>query len=331
VTILVTGAAGFIGHHVTRRLLEDGQAVLGVDSLDAYYDPALKADRLAELGLPPQGGQSTSHPRLRFVPADLTHPEALADALGDTPIDAIVHLAAQPGVRHSIDHPKAYIDSNLVAFGAVLELARAHRVRHLVYASSSSVYGGNTEVPFRTDQPVNQPISLYAATKRANELMAYSYSHLYGTPMTGLRFFTVYGPWGRPDMAYFSFTKKILAGKPIDVFNHGELSRDFTYIDDIVEGLVRVLQSPPEGQDGPPHRLYNLGNGNPVGLRDFIAAIEDALGRKAELNLVGMQPGDMAHTWADTSALERDHGYRPATRLADGVQAFVDWYLGYYA
>ena len=329
-TTLVTGAAGFIGYHVTRRLVGDGHDVLGIDSLNAYYDPALKAARLADLGLSTQGGQSTTHPGLRFVPADLTQPESVAAALGDTSIDTIVHLAAQVGVRYSIEHPTAYIDSNLVGFGAILDLAHAHQVDHLVYASSSSVYGGNTEVPFQTDHRVDQPISLYAATKRANELMAHAYSHLHRIPMTGLRFFTVYGPFGRPDMAYFSFTKKILAGQPIDVYNHGEMSRDFTYVDDIVEGIVRVLHRPPAATDGPPYRLYNLGNGSPVSLRDFIAAIEDALGTRAELNLTGMQPGDMAHTWADTSALERDHGYRPATPLADGVAAFVDWYRGYY-
>lgn len=329
-TTLVTGAAGFIGYHVTRRLIGDGHEVLGIDSLDPYYDPALKTSRLAQLGLTPQGGQSTTHPGLRFVPADLTEPESVAAALGDTSIDAIVHLAAQVGVRYSIEHPKAYIDSNLVGFGAICELARAHQVDHLVYASSSSVYGGNTEVPFQTDHRVDQPISLYAATKRANELMAHAYSHLHGLPTTGLRFFTVYGPFGRPDMAYFSFTKKILAGQPIDVYNHGEMSRDFTYVDDIVEGITRVLHRPPADTDGTPYRLYNLGNGSPVSLLDFIAAIETALGTRAELNLTGMQPGDMAHTWADTSALERDHGYRPATPLAVGVAAFVDWYRGYY-
>ena len=329
-TTLVTGAAGFIGFHTTRRLLDDGHDILAIDNLDPYYDPSLKAARLEALGLTAAGGQSETHPGLRFAPADLTDPEAIASALGDTPIDAIVHLAAQVGVRYSIEHPKAYIDSNLVGFGAICELARAHSVSHLVYASSSSVYGGNTEVPFRTDHRVDQPISLYAATKRANELMAHAYSHLHELPTTGLRFFTVYGPFGRPDMAYFSFTRKILAGEPIDVFNHGEMSRDFTYVDDIVEGIVRVLGRPPTTAQGVPYRLYNLGNGSPVGLRDFISAIEDALGQRAQLNLTGMQPGDMAHTWADTTALEEDHGYRPATPLSEGVAAFVDWYRAYY-
>ncbi|MGB0590566.1 MAG: NAD-dependent epimerase/dehydratase family protein [Myxococcota bacterium] len=328
--VLVTGAAGFIGYHVTSRLLADGHTVIGLDSLNAYYDPALKRGRLAELGIQGDAETSPTHPGLRFIALDLTRSEEVAAALSDTDIDVIVHLAAQVGVRYSIENPKAYIDSNLVAFGTILEVARTKEVAHLVYASSSSVYGGNTEVPFETDQRVDQPISLYAATKRANELMAHTYSHLYGLPTTGLRFFTVYGPWGRPDMAYFSFTKKILAGETIDVYNHGEMSRDFTYVGDIVEGLTRIVGAPPITTGGAPYRLYNLGNGTPVGLRDFISEIEAALGVKATLNLMAMQPGDMAHTWADTTALERDHDYRPATPLAVGVKAFVDWYRAHY-
>ena len=328
--VLVTGAAGFIGYHITARLLAEGHTVVGVDSLNDYYDPALKRARLGQLGVTSGVAQSETEPRLKFITLDLTQAEATESALSGVQIDAIVHLAAQVGVRYSIENPTAYIDSNLVAFGTVLELARTRQVSHLVYASSSSVYGGNTEVPFKTDHGVNQPISLYAATKRANELMAHTYSHLYGLPTTGLRFFTVYGPWGRPDMAYFSFTKKILAGETIDVYNHGEMSRDFTYVGDIVEGLTRITTAPPAIEDGPPYRLYNLGNGDPVGLRDFIAEIERALGTRATLNLMAMQPGDMAHTWADTTALERDHGYRPATPLKEGVKAFVDWYRAYY-
>jgi UDP-glucuronate 4-epimerase len=330
VNVLVTGAAGFIGYHATKRLLADGHTVIGLDSLNDYYDPALKLGRLAQLGITADSETSETHPGLRFITLDLTQSEAVDAALSETPIDAIVHLAAQVGVRYSIENPKAYIDSNLVAFGTILEVARSKQVKHLVYASSSSVYGGNTEVPFETDHRVEHPISLYAATKRANELMAHTYSHLYALPTTGLRFFTVYGPWGRPDMAYFSFTKKILAGETIDVYNHGEMSRDFTFVADIVEGLTRIVSAPPTPTEAPPYRLYNLGNGNPVGLRDFIAEIERALGVKATLNLMAMQPGDMAHTWADTTALERDHGYRPATPLADGVQAFVDWYRAHY-
>ena len=329
-SILVTGAAGFVGYHVTERLLAEGHTVLGVDSLDDYYDPTLKRARLAQLGIAGVEGQSERHPGLRFAQVDLTQPDQLEAALSGQPIEHIVHLAAQVGVRHSIDNPSAYIQSNLVGFSSVLELARAHSVAHLVYASSSSVYGGNSEVPFRTEHRVDRPISLYAATKRANELMAHTYSHLYALPTSGLRFFTVYGPWGRPDMAYFSFTKKILAGQPIDVYNQGQMSRDFTYVDDIAEGIHRVLSSPPRIGASVPYRLYNLGCGQPVGLLDFIAAIESALGVKATLNLREMQPGDMAQTWADTSALERDHGYRPTTSLVEGVGRFVEWYRAYY-
>ena len=329
--VLLSGAAGFIGFHLTRRLVADGHSVFGLDNLNDYYDPALKVARLGALGLSPEGGTSASHPGLRFAPVDLCDGPALARALEGQEFELIIHLAAQVGVRYSIDNPKAYITSNLVGFGAILEVARDHGVSHLVYASSSSVYGGNREVPFRTEHRADHPISLYAATKRANELMAHTYSHLYAIPTTGLRFFTVYGPWGRPDMAYFSFTKKILSGEPIQVYNQGDMSRDFTYVDDIVEGISRVMGAPATREGAAPYRLYNLGNGDPVGLMDFIGALESALGKKAKLEFVGMQPGDMAQTWADTSALERDHGYRPSTSLSEGVAAFVRWYTGYYA
>lgn len=329
--VLLSGAAGFIGFHLTRRLVADGHSVFGIDNLNDYYDPALKVARLGALGLSPEGGKSASHPGLGFAPVDLCDGPALARALEGQEFELIIHLAAQVGVRYSIDNPKAYIASNLVGFGAILEVARDHGVSHLVYASSSSVYGGNREVPFRTEHRADHPISLYAATKRANELMAHTYSHLYAIPTTGLRFFTVYGPWGRPDMAYFSFTKKILSGEPIQVYNQGDMSRDFTYVDDIVEGITRVMGAPATGEGAAPYRLYNLGNGDPVGLMDFIGALESALGKKAKLEFVGMQPGDMAQTWADTSALERDHGYRPSTSLSEGVDAFVRWYTRYYA
>lgn len=329
-TLLVTGAAGFIGYHVTRRLVAEGHEVIGLDNLNDYYDPALKVARLEALGLDASGGASSLHPGLWFEPVELSDEAALNAALDGRELDAIVHLAAQAGVRHSIDAPQAYIGSNLVGFASVLELARHACVKHLVYASSSSVYGGNQEVPFRTEHRADRPISLYAATKRANELMAHTYSHLYRIPTTGLRFFTVYGPWGRPDMAYFSFTEKILAGEAIEVYNHGEMSRDFTYVDDIVEGVVRVIDAPASEDLEVPYRLYNLGKGEPVGLLDFIGEIERALGRKATLSLVGMQPGDMSATWADTSALERDHGYRPSTPLREGVEAFVAWYRAYH-
>jgi len=328
--ILVTGAAGFIGYHLVKRLLADGHQVVGLDNLNDYYDPSLKRARLAELGLGEGLIAPASLDAFGFLQADLSEGDTLQGALEGQDIEAIVHLAAQVGVRYSIEHPQAYIQSNLVGFGAVLELARSLEVKHLVYASSSSVYGGNTEVPYQTEHRVEHPISLYAATKRANELMAHSYSHLYAIPTTGLRFFTVYGPWGRPDMAYFSFTKKILAGQSIEVYNKGEMSRDFTYVDDIVEGLTRIVSRPALKSEGAPSRLYNLGHGTPVALMDFIAEIERALGKKAECVLKGMQAGDMTHTWADTSALERDYGYTPQTSLREGVEAFVAWYRAYY-
>ena len=326
--ILVTGAAGFIGYHLSRRLLQRGDEVIGVDSLTPYYDVALKRARLAELASAPGAGRFT------FAELDLADRAAVASTLSGRPLDAIAHLAAQVGVRYSLTAPHAYVASNLQGFVEVLELARhTDGLAHLVFASSSSVYGGNASTPYRVGDPVDRPVSLYGATKRADELMAHSYAHLFGVPTTGLRFFTVYGPWGRPDMAYWRFTERILRGEPIPVYNRGDLARDFTYVDDIVEGLVRVLDAPPPPTDDSSarFRLYNLGRGQPVPLMGFIRAIEAALGRSAELELLPMQPGDMHTTWADTSGLERDHGYRPQTTVEDGVRAFVQWYRAYHS
>jgi UDP-glucuronate 4-epimerase len=314
--VLVTGAAGFIGMHVAERLLADGCEVVGVDSLDAYYDPALKAARLARL-------QAT--PGFSFERLDVADRAATAALFGSGGFERVVHLAAQAGVRHSLQNPHAYAQSNLVGFVNVLEGCRHAGVGHLVYASSSSVYGGNETMPFSEDDRVDHPVSLYAATKKANELMAHSYSHLFGLPTTGLRFFTVYGPWGRPDMAAFLFVDAILSGRPIDVFNHGDMKRDFTYVDDIVEGVVRVLGHVPS-----PYRVLNIGNSDPVALGDFIAAIEDALGMKAHRRLLPMQPGDVPATFADVSALTALIGFKPGTDVREGVRRFVDWYRAYY-
>lgn len=317
--VLVTGAAGFIGFHLCWRLLSEGYAVVGLDNLNSYYDPQLKRDRLAQLA---------RAPNFRFVERDIAEREALPALLAEAPVELVVHLAAQAGVRYSLTNPAAYIESNLVGFANLLEACRQHPVRHLVYASSSSVYGANHRLPFSTSDRVDRPVSLYAATKAANELMAYTYSHLYGIPATGLRFFTVYGPWGRPDMAYFLFTKAILEDRPIEVFNHGQLERDFTYIDDIVEGVMRVMARPPTAS--PPHKLYNIGNHQPVALLDFIATLEQLLGKTAQKRFLPMQPGDVPATYADIEELRRDTGFRPATPLAEGLAAFVAWYRDYY-
>lgn len=317
--VLVTGAAGFIGFHLCRRLLSEGYAVIGLDNLNSYYDPQLKRDRLAQLA---------RAPNFRFVKRDIAEREALPALLAEAPVELVVHLAAQAGVRYSLTNPAAYIESNLVGFANLLEACRQHPVRHLVYASSSSVYGANHRLPFSTGDRVDRPVSLYAATKAANELMAYTYSHLYGIPATGLRFFTVYGPWGRPDMAYFLFTKAILEDRPIEVFNRGQLARDFTYIDDIVEGVMRVMARPPTAS--PPHKLYNIGNHQPVALLDFIATLEQLLGKTAQKHFLPMQPGDVPATYADIEELRRDTGFRPATPLAEGLAAFVAWYRDYY-
>jgi UDP-glucuronate 4-epimerase len=330
-TILVTGAAGFIGYHVARRLLEQGERVIGIDNLNPYYDPQLKQDRLAELGRLNSG-------EFAFLPIDFADHEALDRGLGALDFDRIVHLGAQAGVRHSIDHPRDYLTANLAGHLNMLELARHRRSSHFVYASSSSVYGGNEALPFRVEDRVDHPISLYAATKKADELMSETYAHLYRLPQTGLRFFTVYGPWGRPDMAMWIFTKKILAGETIQVFNHGAMRRDFTYIDDIVEGIVACLASSPadDGAGKPggshsPHALYNIGNSRPEELMRMIALIEQACGRKAVIELLPIQPGDVPETYADISAIGRDLGFAPRTAIEDGIPRFVQWFRNYHA
>ncbi|MEI5665263.1 NAD-dependent epimerase [Bosea sp. CCNWLW174] len=331
--VLVTGAAGFIGNETARVLLERGDEVVGTDNLNDYYDPALKQARLARLD---------GHNRFSFEQLDLADREGMARLFADGRFERVVHLGAQAGVRFSIENPQAYLDSNLTGFGHVLEGCRRNGVEHLVYASSSSVYGANTRTPFRVEDNVDHPVSLYAATKKANEGMAHSYSHLYGLPTTGLRFFTVYGPWGRPDMAPMIFTRKILAGEPIEVFNEGRHERDFTYVDDIVEGVVRVLDNvaapdPAWSSDEPgpatssaPWRLYNIGNSDPVPLMEFIATIEQALGRKAVMEMKPRQPGDVLRTAADVSALEAAVGFRPHTPLAEGIGRMVRWYRDFY-
>jgi UDP-glucuronate 4-epimerase len=331
--VLITGAAGFIGSYIVNALLDRGDQVIGVDNLNDYYDPNLKTARLAQI----EGRNG-----FRFVKCDLADRAALEAVFEDEKPQRVINLAAQAGVRYSLTNPHAYADSNLTGFLNVLEGCRNHGVEHLVFASSSSVYGANTVMPYSVHHNVDHPLSLYAATKKANELMAHSYAHLYRIPMTGLRFFTVYGPWGRPDMAYFSFTRKILAGEPIDVFNNGQHARDFTYIDDIVESVVRVLDRVPEGdavwsgaqpdpsRSAAPYRLYNIGNNNPVQLMDFIVAIEKALGREAKKNFLPMQPGDVPATYADVDDLIRDVGFAPNTPLEDGIARFVAWYREYY-
>ena len=331
--VLVTGAAGFIGSHLSERLLARGDEVLGYDNLNAYYDPALKEARLARLM--PQDGFS-------FVRASLEDRAALEAAFDDFKPQRVVNLAAQAGVRYSLENPHAYIDSNIVGFLNILEACRHRGIEHLVYASSSSVYGANRKLPFAVEDSVDHPVSLYAASKKANELMAHTYSHLFGLPTTGLRFFTVYGPWGRPDMALFLFTKKILAGEPIDVFNHGHHTRDFTYVDDIVEGVIRTLDrvpgpdpaydplAPTPASSLAPYRVYNIGNHQPVQLLRYLEVLEDCLGRKAEKRLLPMQPGDVPDTEADVEALRRDTGYSPATPIETGVRRFVEWYRAFY-
>jgi UDP-glucuronate 4-epimerase len=333
VKLLVTGAAGFIGFHTARYLLERGEEVVGLDNLNAYYDPALKHARLNLL---------KDHERFRFVKADLADRGAMEAVFHEGQFERVVHLGAQAGVRYSIENPHAYVHSNITGFLQVIEGCRHHKVEHLVYASTSSVYGANTKMPFTETQGVDHPLTLYAATKRSNELMAHSYSSLYGLPTTGLRFFTVYGPWGRPDMALFLFTKNILAGIPIDVFNDGYHQRDFTYVDDIVKGVVAAVDhlaapDPKWDSDHPnpctsnvPFRIYNIGNQTPVPLLRYIEVLEQSLGRKALKNLLPMQLGDLPDTWADVEALAADVGYRPSTDLEQGVKHFVEWYLAYY-
>ncbi|HTP64556.1 MAG TPA: NAD-dependent epimerase [Geobacteraceae bacterium] len=331
--VLVTGAAGFIGFHLTKRLLGDGKMVTGLDNLNDYYDVGLKGARLARL---------ESHANFLFVRGDLSNRRLIEQLFTDGSFDCVVNLAAQAGVRYSLKNPYAYIDSNINGFMNILEGCRHAGVSHLVFASSSSVYGANTRMPFSVHDNVDHPVSLYAATKKANELMAHTYASLYGIPSTGLRFFTVYGPWGRPDMALFLFTRAILAGEPIDVYNYGKMRRDFTYIDDIVEGVSRVIEriptadgkwsgnSPDPGTSYAPYRIYNIGNNNPVELLDFIETLERCLGKKAEKNLLPIQAGDVPATCADVEDLMRDVGFRPATPIAEGIKNFVEWYRDYY-
>ena len=328
--VLITGAAGFIGSILARGLLARGDRVTGIDNLNDYYDVSLKEARLDHL---------VQTPTFNFVKGDIADRSAMAELFESTRFDAVVNLAAQAGVRYSIENPAAYIDANLVGFGNILEGCRHSGVGHLIYASSSSVYGSNTSLPFSEKDNVDHPISLYAASKKANELMAHSYAHLYGLPTTGLRFFTVYGPWGRPDMALFKFTKGILEETPIPVFNKGQMVRDFTYVDDIVKGVILVIDRPaqrvsgenaPDRSNSAPWRIYNIGNSHRVQLMDYIAALEKALGKKAQLDLLPMQDGDVPATEADVSALEQDFDYRPTVQVEEGVQRFVDWYRDYY-
>lgn len=335
--ILVTGTAGFIGYHLAKRLLERGDEVVGIDSINDYYDVRLKYARLSETGIAEseieygKAVQSTEYPAYRFIKLQLEDRDALQKLFAEEHFDAVMNLAAQAGVRYSLENPYAYIESNVVGFVNLLECARHNPVRHFVYASSSSVYGGNTKTPFSEDDRVDNPVSLYAATKKSNELMANVYSKLYGIPTTGLRFFTVYGPWGRPDMAPILFTKAIVAGEPIKVFNNGNLSRDFTYIDDIIEGVVRVIDKAPAATDEHPvpAEVYNIGCGHPMQLMDFIRTLEKSLGRKAEMNMMPMQKGDVYTTYADTTKLERDFGYKPHVTLEEGIARFVKWYESY--
>ncbi|MDB4308059.1 NAD-dependent epimerase [Gammaproteobacteria bacterium] len=331
--VLVTGAAGFIGSALSLRLLDRGDEVVGIDNLNDYYDIELKKSRLA---------RTRDHPGYTDVRIDLEDREGIAALFSEHKPDSVVNLAAQAGVRYSIENPLAYVDTNLLGFANILEGCRHNQVGHLVYASSSSVYGSNTNMPFSVHDNVDHPVSLYAASKKANELMAHTYSHLYRIPTTGLRFFTVYGPWGRPDMALFKFTQNILAGKPIDVFNHGNHRRDFTYIDDIVEGVTRVLDripapNPEWSGDVPdsatstaPYQLYNIGNNNPVELMHYIEVLEECLGKKAKKNMLPLQPGDVPATYADVSDLVRDVNYKPDMSIEQGIANFVDWYRGYY-
>lgn len=331
--IIVTGVAGFIGFYLSSLLLDYDYQVIGIDNINDYYDTKLKEDRLKKL---------VQYGNFIFHKVDLKDKSELDNIFETYNPDYVINLAAQAGVRYSIENPYAYVDSNLIGFVNILEACRNYPVKHLIYASSSSVYGGNTVVPFSTDHQVDHPVSLYAATKKSNELMAHTYSHLYGIPTTGLRFFTVYGPWGRPDMAYYSFTRDILAGKPIKVFNHGKMERDFTYVDDIVEGISRLIPLAPEpnpswneetgllSESTAPYKIYNIGNNNPVTLEHFISVLENKLGKKAEKIYMDMQPGDVLRTYADVSDLEKAIGFKPQTSIEDGLEKFVEWYREYY-
>ncbi len=347
--ILVTGTAGFIGFHLAKRLLERGDEVVGIDNINDYYDPKVKYGRLRQTGIEGDEAieyakvtQSSRYENYRFVKLNLEDRVAINELFESEKFDAVCNLAAQAGVRYSLINPHAYIDSNIVGFVNILEACRHNGVGHLAYASSSSVYGLNEEMPFSTHDNVDHPISLYAASKKSNELMAHTYSHLYGLPTTGLRFFTVYGPWGRPDMALFLFTKAILEDRAIDVYNYGDMRRDFTYIDDIVEGLVRVIDNPPKGNPSwsgknpdpssskAPYKIYNIGNNNPVKLMDFIEAIEEKIGKEAKKNMLPIQAGDVPETYANVSDLIEDLGYKPATPIKEGIDRFITWYREFY-
>jgi UDP-glucuronate 4-epimerase len=331
--ILVTGAAGFIGFHLSQHLLRNGHEVVGIDNLNDYYDVRLKEDRLEVL---------IKSEYFTFLKADLKDKPVIDEIFKTNGFDYVINLAAQAGVRYSIENPYAYVDSNLIGFMNILEACRHHPVKHLLYASSSSVYGGNRVAPFSTNHNVDHPVSLYAATKKSNELMAHTYSHLYGIPTTGLRFFTVYGPWGRPDMAYFSFTRDILAGRSIQVFNHGKMERDFTYIDDIVEGIYKLIDKAPQvnvnwderrddlSSSFAPYKIYNIGNNQPVQLMEFIQTLESALGLQVEKEYMDMQPGDVLRTYADISDLEKNINFSPSTGIEEGLNRFVEWYRNYY-
>lgn len=319
---LITGGAGFIGFYLSKALLEKGAEVTGFDNLNDYYEISLKEDRLAIL---------KKYPKYRFVKADLADKEAVFELFQDVSPQVVVNLAAQAGVRYSIDNPDAYIQSNIVGFYHVLEACRHYPVEHLVFASSSSVYGGNKKVPFSTQDQVDQPVSLYAATKKSNELMAYSYSKLYQIPLTGLRFFTVYGPMGRPDMAYFKFAKKIMTDEPIQIYNNGDMLRDFTYIDDIIKGIENILCNPPmQDENGAAYKIYNIGNNKPEKLMDYIAVLERCLGRQAKKEYLPMQPGDVYETYADVQELMNDYGFKPSTTIEEGLGRFAEWFLSYY-
>ncbi len=346
--ILITGTAGFIGYHLTKRMVSNGDEVVGIDNINDYYDVGIKYGRLSDTGIMKEKVsygktvQSDKYSNYRFVKLNLEDREAVFRLFKDERFDVICNLAAQAGVRYSIENPFAYIDSNIVGFVNLLEASRRFEIGHFAYASSSSVYGLNKKMPFSVHDDISHPVSLYAASKKSNELMAHSYSHLYGLPTTGLRLFTVYGPWGRPDMALFKFAKAIIENKPIDVYNYGNMQRDFTYIDDIAEGLARIVNrpaaadkkwngiDPDPASSSAPYRTYNIGNGAPIELTAFIEAIENALGKKAKKNLMPMQPGDVAATWADTTELENDFGYKPNTSIAEGVGRFISWYRKFY-
>lgn len=347
-SILVTGTAGFIGMHLAKALLDRGEEVVGLDNINSYYGVSLKNDRLRETGIDPskvsygQAVRSSTYPGYTFFKLDLEDKKGLDKLFKDFKIDRVVNLAAQAGVRYSLTNPDVYIQSNIVGFGNILEACRDNEVHNLTYASSSSIYGLNTQMPFSTDQNVDHPVSVYAASKKSNELMAHTYSHLFGLATTGLRFFTVYGPWGRPDMALFLFTKAIIEGKPVKVFNFGEMLRDFTYVDDIVKGVLKVLENPAKpdanwtletgdaSKSKAPYAIYNVGNSNPIRLMDFIIEIEKCLGMKAKLNFLPLQPGDVPATYADTSAIEKELDYKPNTQLKYGVGQFIEWYRSYY-